>query len=222
MNGYSPLTIQRPMGTIEQPLRRRSPGSQSVASEPRRVELLAALTLQISRGKPREALALIDGLLAGARQRNQTKFVAELSTLRSVAELELMREETARNSHTCGAANEQDLVSLILEFTRRIAPAIERVATNGSNPVLTEQVVNELYHGVIPTPEPLSDARQLLSLRELQVLQLVAMGLSNQQVGFQLCISEGTVKKHLSNLLDKLNACNRTQAVARARSIGIL
>jgi len=61
-----------------------------------------------------------------------------------------------------------------------------------------------------------------LSEREFEVLQLIAKGLSNKEIGKQLFISESTVKTHVSNILGKLDAKRRTQAVEQARASGIL
>jgi LuxR family transcriptional regulator, maltose regulon positive regulatory protein len=61
-----------------------------------------------------------------------------------------------------------------------------------------------------------------LSPRELQVLWLLADGRSNQAIAAELVISLDTVKRHVSHVLDKLGAANRTQAVSRARELGLL
>jgi LuxR family transcriptional regulator, maltose regulon positive regulatory protein len=61
-----------------------------------------------------------------------------------------------------------------------------------------------------------------LSDRELQVLGLLAAGKSNQQIAGELMVVLDTVKKHVGHILDKLGAANRTQAVARARALGLL
>jgi LuxR family maltose regulon positive regulatory protein len=61
-----------------------------------------------------------------------------------------------------------------------------------------------------------------LSGRELEVLQLAASGLSNQQIAAKLYLSEGTVKTHLHNIYGKLGASNRIQALQMAREQGIL
>jgi DNA-binding CsgD family transcriptional regulator len=58
-----------------------------------------------------------------------------------------------------------------------------------------------------------------LTRRELQVLNLLAGGKTNAQIAGRLFISEGTVKSHLRRIMDKLNACNRTDAVARYRQM---
>jgi predicted ATPase/DNA-binding CsgD family transcriptional regulator len=72
---------------------------------------------------------------------------------------------------------------------------------------------------VPPQHRPIGDA---LSPRELEVLSLMAEGLSNQEIAHKLFIAVGTVKKHANNILGKLDAKNRTQAVARARELNLL
>ncbi len=69
-----------------------------------------------------------------------------------------------------------------------------------------------------PTPllaEPLSD-------RELEVLGLLAAGLTNQEIADQLLIALGTAKRHTINIYGKLGVSNRTQAVAKARALNLL
>jgi LuxR family maltose regulon positive regulatory protein len=61
-----------------------------------------------------------------------------------------------------------------------------------------------------------------LSEREIEVLRLVATGLPNREISQRLFISEKTAKKHLSNILGKLQASNRTQAVDAARNLGLI
>lgn len=64
-------------------------------------------------------------------------------------------------------------------------------------------------------PEPLTP-------REREVLRLLADGASNQQIAAALVISLATAKKHVSNLLGKLGAASRTQAIARARDLALI
>jgi LuxR family transcriptional regulator, maltose regulon positive regulatory protein len=61
-----------------------------------------------------------------------------------------------------------------------------------------------------------------LTERELEVLTLVAQGLSNQAIAEQLIVSIGTVKKHVEHIHGKLGVSSRTAAVARARAIGLI
>jgi LuxR family maltose regulon positive regulatory protein len=83
----------------------------------------------------------------------------------------------------------------------------------------------------VAEPEPVESSRpggpdsemvEPLSEREIEVLQLIAEGLTNQQVASRLYLSLHTVKVHTRNIFTKLAVKNRTQAVARGRALGIL
>ena len=61
-----------------------------------------------------------------------------------------------------------------------------------------------------------------LSARELEVLGLLAAGKPNQAIAEELVVTLETVKSHVAHILGKLGVANRTQAVARARELGLL
>ena len=61
-----------------------------------------------------------------------------------------------------------------------------------------------------------------LTSRELEVLRMLAMGQPNQAIARELVVTLDTVKKHVGHLLGKLGAANRTEAVARARELGLI
>lgn len=64
--------------------------------------------------------------------------------------------------------------------------------------------------------------KELLSARELEVLSLAAVAMSNQQIASRLYISEGTVKRHLTNVYAKLGVASRVEAVNKAISAGLV
>ena len=70
--------------------------------------------------------------------------------------------------------------------------------------------------------EPADGLPEALSEREAEVLQLVAQGLSNQEIADRLVISITTVKTHVGNIFLKLGVTSRTQAIARAEASGLL
>jgi DNA-binding CsgD family transcriptional regulator len=79
----------------------------------------------------------------------------------------------------------------------------------------------------VPTPEPfVLDDRRLDELgitpRELEILGLIAEGLSNREIADRLCVSENTVKTHSSRLFDKLGAKRRTQAVQIGKAASLI
>ena len=73
-----------------------------------------------------------------------------------------------------------------------------------------------------PASPPAQPLVEPLTARELEVLQLVANGLTNQQIAQELILSTGTVKFYTSQIYGKLNVSSRTQAVARGRDLGLL
>jgi NarL family two-component system response regulator LiaR len=84
------------------------------------------------------------------------------------------------------------------------------------SPAIASKLMRELQRSsdLPPTEEPLTE-------RELDVLRLVAQGLSNQEIAETLFIGEGTVRTHVSNILSKLHLANRTQAALYALREGL-
>ncbi|WP_319457240.1 MULTISPECIES: response regulator transcription factor [unclassified Mycobacterium] len=82
--------------------------------------------------------------------------------------------------------------------------------------VLSPTVADRLVH-LVRKPSPTT-----LSARELEVLDLVAQGNTNADIGRQLHISEATVKTHLLRMFNKLDVSDRTAAVTTAMSLGLL
>jgi DNA-binding NarL/FixJ family response regulator len=72
-----------------------------------------------------------------------------------------------------------------------------------------------------PETESVQEANSVLSPREGEVLQLVAKGATNKEIGESLFISENTVKTHLQNIMEKLHLANRSQAAAYAVEKGL-
>ncbi|HTD54280.1 MAG TPA: LuxR C-terminal-related transcriptional regulator [Silvibacterium sp.] len=76
-----------------------------------------------------------------------------------------------------------------------------------------------------PAPfAPNTDQQQTLGItaRELEILALIARGLSNREIATHLFVSEDTVKTHCARVFDKLGAARRTQAVQRGKELGLL
>lgn len=105
----------------------------------------------------------------------------------------------------------------------RLVEAIRAAARGESflQPKVATRVVAELAR----TPSRLAgsdDGAAGLSARELEVLRLLARGQSNKDIAKALFVAEGTVKNHMTNILAKLGANDRTQAALRARDLGLL
>jgi two-component system, NarL family, response regulator LiaR len=103
---------------------------------------------------------------------------------------------------------------------REIAAAIRSVHAGQT---VLGSAVSPQFLGRVSAPTSDSPIpKRVLQPRELEVLRLVAMGLSNKQVAAKLCIGERTVQTHLRNILSKLDAGSRTEAVVAALQKGLI
>jgi len=108
--------------------------------------------------------------------------------------------------------------------SEKLAEAI-RVAARGETflqPSVAAKVVAEfarLSRKTVATANPVIEP---LSEREIEVLRLIAQGASNREIASSLFLAEGTVKNHVTNILGKLEARDRTQAALKARDSGLI
>ncbi len=104
-----------------------------------------------------------------------------------------------------------------------LAEAIRTVAAGGAliDPSVTRKVVAE-FARLAPPRAPGGGLPEPLSERELEVLRLVAAGLTNREIAERLFLAEGTVKNYVTNILGKIGARDRTQAALRAQQLGLL
>lgn len=89
-------------------------------------------------------------------------------------------------------------------------------------PSITAKVMAEFSRLSRIAPAPSEALAEPLSPRELEILRLVATGASNREIADMLVIAEGTVKNHLTNILGKLSAKDRMQAVIKAKEYGLI
>jgi len=96
------------------------------------------------------------------------------------------------------------------------------IAASHRAPNTLRAYVDRLLAAYPDSDTPQSNLLNLLTPRELEILALMAGGASNQEIAARLVVTVGTVKGHVNHILDKLEARNRTGAVARARELGLL
>ncbi|WP_237487507.1 response regulator [Parapontixanthobacter aurantiacus] len=103
-----------------------------------------------------------------------------------------------------------------------LADAIRSLANNGTafQPAMTDSLMAAIRRGPAPMPDEI--VADTLTVREREVLQLICGGYSNKEIADLLVLAEGTVKNHVSNLLLKLDARDRTRAALKALQQGHL
>ena len=105
-----------------------------------------------------------------------------------------------------------------------LANAVQTVANGGVliDPSVARKVVAE-FARLTPSARPINDGLpEPLTERELDVLRLLAEGMSNREIGNKLSLTEGTVKNYVTNVLQKIGMRDRTQAALRGRELGLI
>jgi ATP/maltotriose-dependent transcriptional regulator MalT len=103
-------------------------------------------------------------------------------------------------------------------------PVLRLAVAHDPHAALANQLLETLDASAQAEPQPVevADTGETLSAREVEVLRLMASGASNQEIAKTLVLSVHTVKRHVANILTKLDVSSRTQAAARARELGIV
>ena len=107
---------------------------------------------------------------------------------------------------------------------QELASAVRTVAGGGAliEPSVASKVVAE-FARLAPAARPAgATLPEPLSERESEILRLLAQGLSNGEIADRLSLAEGTVKNYVTNVLQKLDVRDRTQAALRARELGLI
>jgi non-specific serine/threonine protein kinase len=194
----------------------------------------------LERHDPDRAAALYEedlGVLRRLKDKTGTSY-----GLRGMACVAALRGEASRAARLWGADEAlREQIGLPLSPFDRAHPDYEGLV-NAARPRLGEAAWEEalaegramgpeaaVEYALQPEPDraqgPAPSGPSLaagLSAREIEVLRLVARGMSNQQIAASLTISEHTVHRHVSNLLGKLGVSSRTAAVAQAAQLGLL
>ena len=209
----------------------------------RALEYMAFAELRIAQDRPEEALVVLKPLIRMADAAGWMGYIIKLLALESRAFYALGDTAQALNAleRALTLAEPQGNVRYFIEEGEPMGELLRHAVAQGIMPDYAGRLLEALdqerstsqvsgstvatQHATNLKPETVEPATHLiepLSERELEVLQLVAEGLSNREIAQRLFLSLPTVKWHTSNIYGKLGVSNRTQAVAKARTLGIL
>ncbi len=187
----------------------------------------------LAQGEREQANHVLDEIQATAEPGKRFGRMIEVNLLRALAlqkkQPGMISLETMRYMECAlDLAEPEGFVLLLLEEGPPLIPLLSAIANHKTVPDRIRQYAHKLldtFPDSLEISQPLGISSELveqLSHREMEVLQLIAAGDSNQAIADKLVITVRTVKKHTSNIYGKLNASSRTQAVARARELGLL
>ena len=201
-------------------------------------EHLVLARVLLAQDQPAEALALLDRLHQAAATQDRADSLIEIGALRALA-LAATGQEGAALDALAGAltlACPQGYVRAFADEGPPMAALLARlIAAQQDEPAAAEPLLGCLARlqrafGRKPAA-PLVPRRGIatvpglvepLTPRELDVLRLLAAGKTNQRIARELVLTLDTVKKHVSHVLAKLGAANRTEAVSRARELDLI
>jgi ATP/maltotriose-dependent transcriptional regulator MalT len=206
---------------------------------PRESEFLVLARVLLAQDRPAQALTLLERMLAAAAGQGRTGSVIEIGALLALALAACGDQDAAVDALARAVALgcPQGYVRVFADESAPMAALIarlvaaqkaERVAARGIPPGCLARVLrafggqDELQgagrRGAVAVPGLVEQ----LTARELEVLVLLAAGMPNPRIAEQLVVTLDTVKKHVSHLLGKLGATNRTEAVTRARQLSLI
>jgi LuxR family maltose regulon positive regulatory protein len=192
-----------------------------LGDEPRAV--LARVRVLLALERPSDALPLLDKL--GERMRRNGLLGLWLSAM-SLRCLALQasggqREAVEGLGEVLAVAEPAGYVRLFLDGGREMAEMLGTAVGQNVGSEYTQKLLS-LFVKIDMPVFPESQAESLsLSPRELEVLELVAQGLTNKEIAERLVIAPSTVKRHTMNIYNKLGVNNRAEATARAFGMGI-
>jgi LuxR family maltose regulon positive regulatory protein len=194
-----------------------------VRSHMDKYERLLLARLRIAQQRPSDAVSLLEPLLALTQSLRRVDLLIEVEVLRALAlqQLEDQDQALASLEHALNLAQPGGYVRIFVDEGPPMARLLYRAAERGMAPEYAGQLLAAFPAAPAAEP-PVSEMVEPLSNRELDVLQLIAEGLSNRQIAARLFLALPTVKWHSSNIYGKLGVSSRTQAVTRARALGIL
>ncbi len=197
------------------------------------MDQLTSARLLHARGRHHGALVLLEKLREAAEEAGRTGDLIEILALRALALWARNEKERAVNTLTRALAlaepegyvrafvDEGPEMGALLSATLE---ARQRRRRDAAGRVSAQYLAKLLAALAQEAAAPAADERlsEPLSERELEVLALIAAGNSNQEIAARLFVSMSTVKTHINKLYRKLDARSRTQALARARELGLI
>ena len=182
----------------------------------------------LAQGKCAEVEKLLVGMAPPARVGSQITRLLEFNLLRAAAIAGQGRlPEAFELIESCLVmAETEGYIRIFLDVgepVRELLAAYLR-STSPSHKLFAQKVLDAFLHTsqAISTDSQPAGLIEPLTERELEILHIMALGSTNKEIARQLIIASGTVKAHAASIYRKLEVANRTEAVARARQLGIL
>jgi len=198
-------------------------GDDIIARRLRKYEYPVLARLWMAEDCSAEALALLKSALPIAEKMNRIGLVIEYEILIALAAQALGQSEKAMQAleRALALAEPEGFVRIFVDEGKPMARLLYEKAASRIKPEYVGRLLAAFATAAPPAPKRV-EMVEPLSERELEVLRLIAEGLSNEEIAQRLVLSLPTIKWHASNIYGKLGVKSRTEAVAKAKALGIL
>lgn len=182
-------------------------------------ERLMLARIWLAEGKYRAVVQLLEPVEVAARQRKHLRntFIAQALRASALSGLREQQQAVHLLGDTLNLAGPEGYLRTFLDLGKPVQKLLPRIEKAG--------IAREYAHRLLEAFGANSAAAPAaggLSEREQEVLQLIAAGMSNQEIADTLIVAVSTIKVHIRHLYQKLDAQNRIQVVTRARERGLL
>ena len=196
---------------------------------------LTLVRLRIAQGEVNEIPGLLEHLCQKVEGEGRTGSAIEILTVQAIA-LQAQGEidqALATLERTLSLAEPEGYVRTFVDEGEPMTKLLRLAASRGIAKKYVRKLLASFQRPILGAESKLkvlpaegavalSPLVEPLSERELEVLQLIAAGMSNREIAEKLIIGEGTVKTHINNIYSKLDVQSRTQAIGRARELKLL
>jgi len=185
---------------------------------------LSQARVLLAQGDPAAALAVLEPF----RQQMEAKGWADEQLRAMVLEAVAYHAQGERDKaarvldETLRLAEPGGFIRLFIDEGAPMARLLSEARSRGVMPEYVGRLLAAFASEAQPTEDTAVASNELLTQRELEVLQLIAQGLSNQEIGERLFLALDTVKGHNRRIYGRLQVQSRTEAIARARELGLL
>ncbi|MBI4675066.1 MAG: LuxR family transcriptional regulator [Chloroflexi bacterium] len=193
---------------------------------------LTQTRVHLAQGNTSTALAVLQALRQQVEHKGWADEQLKVMILQAVAHYAHLEKDKAVQllGDALALAEPGGFIRIFVDEGRPMALLLSEAAARGIRPDYIDKLLaafeaekhnskDKSYLSPAPPAQPLIEP---LSQRELEILQLIAQGLSNDEIGERLFLALSTVKGHNRIIFDKLHVKSRTEAVARARELGIV
>lgn len=188
--------------------------------------LPVAARIYLAKNQPERAIEIIEGIIPYFIHQNANAYLTSAFCALAIVQQQIGRQDKAVRALTKAVelAESEDNFGDFMIVGSKLIPLLYETLSAGIAPEFSSQLLTYLSAFHPGQKCPVNDLGKIdtLSQREMDVLKLLSEGLTNQEIAQKLYLSTNTIKSHSIKIYRKLNVNNRSQAVSKARLLGIL